>query len=125
MCDPRRVLLLALVLHGALTVAQQPGTPDTLTNRALMLHAGGGLTYYPRPVGTPQHLDTSPKSLGASGMLRLLWLPGHRLRVGIESGWTPVYSYGIDGPGPTGEVKLVAIPLLLVWSMPVTKRLDL
>ncbi len=51
-----------------------------------------------------------------------MWLPDHRLRVGIESGWSPLYSYDIAGPGPKGRVELVAVPLLLVWGMPLTDR---
>ncbi len=107
--------------------AQVPDKPDStqMGRYALVLYAGGGLSSYPAPAGVPTHLVTHSTTLGPSGSVRLMWLPDHRLRVGFESGWTPLYSYTIDGPGPTGKVELVAVPLLLVWSMPLTDRFSL
>jgi hypothetical protein len=92
---------------------------------ALVLYAGGGLSWYPGEAGTPKQLDTRSQRLGPSATARLMWLPDHRLRVGFESGWTTLYSYTIEGPGPKGRVQQMAVPLLLMWSMPLTRRFSL
>lgn len=116
--------MLGSVTSSLALVAQPASVPDSTQadTYALVLYAGGGLSFYPVEAGVPSHLDTRLTSLGPSACARLMWLPDHRLRVGFESGWTPIYSYSIEGPGPRGSVELVAVPLLLVWSMPITKR---
>lgn len=107
--------------------AQDISVPDSTEadKYALVLYAGGGATLYPTAAGVPSHLDTQVSYWGPSVSARLMWLPDRRLRVGFESGWSTIYSYDIEGPGPNGRVEQVAVPLLLVWSMPVTKRLSL
>jgi hypothetical protein len=116
------VLLCALCAH-----AQAVSVPDSTQadKYALVLYAGGGLSLFPTHAGVPSHLDTRTDHLGPSACARLMWLPDHRLRVGFESGWTTLYSYSIEGPGPSGRVDQVAVPLLLMWSLPLTKRFSL
>jgi hypothetical protein len=123
----RAVPVLAFVLLASLADAQVTNKPDSTQGGkyALVLYAGGGLSTYPMAPGVPTHLETHSTTLGPSGSLRLMWLPDHRLRVGFESGWTSLYSYDIAGPGPKGKVELVAVPLLLVWSMPLTDRFSI
>ncbi len=123
----RATLFAAVLSHAAVVHAQPASTPDSTEagKYALVLYAGGGLSLYPTRSGVPSHLDTRTTYLGPSACARLMWLPDHRLRVGFESGWTTLYSYTIEGPGPTGRVEQVAVPLLLVWSMPLTKRFSL
>jgi hypothetical protein len=120
----RTILLQALLLYPLCAGAQTAGMPDSTQadKYALVLYAGGGLSLYPTHPGVPSHLDTRTDNLGPSVCARLMWLPDHRLRVGFESGWTTLYSYTIEGPGPKGRVEQVAVPLLLMWSMPLTKR---
>lgn len=121
-----RILLSACVLFSLPTLAQQAVPDSTQADKyALVLYVGGGLSWYPKVAEVPVHLDARAQPLGASMSARLMWLPDRRLRVGFESGWTPVYTYDIEGPGPKGRVEMVAVPLLLLWSMPVTKRLSL
>lgn len=107
--------------------AQTPPVPDSTEKDtyAMVLYAGGGLSLYPVAAGVPSHLDTRIRYLGPSACVRLMWLPDRRLRVGFESGWSTLYSYTIEGPGPRGRVDQVAVPLLLMWSMPITKRFSL
>ena len=121
-------LLFCAALTSAQAMhAQESGTTNSTRaqERALVLYAGGGMSHYPGTPGVPAHMDTRITSWAPSGTARLMWHPGHRLHVGLESGWTPVYSYSIDGPGATGSVHLDAVPLLLVWSMPLTERISL
>lgn len=116
------LLSAAIAVHGQDTTA---GPDSAVVGRyAIVLHVGGGVTWYPRGVGTPVHLRTHADNVGVLGSVRLMWQPDHRLRVGIESGWTPINGYTIEGPGPTGSLHLTAVPLLLVWSMPVAQRFN-
>ena len=121
------VLVLGSCASSFTAVAQPASVPDSTQadTYAVVLYAGGGLSLFPVKAGVPSHLDTRTTYVGPSASARLMWLPDHRLRVGFESGWTPLYSYTIEGPGPEGRVELVAVPLLLVWSMPITKRFSL
>ncbi|HEX2617303.1 MAG TPA: hypothetical protein VHL57_07150, partial [Flavobacteriales bacterium] len=124
-----RLLLGACVLPLAVRAQQEPSTlvADTLPAGiyAVVVQVGGGASLYPGPMGTPTHLSTQAHALGWSGSVRVMWHPDHRLRVGIESGRVDLYRYTIDGPGEAGSVRLTAVPLLLMWSMPITKHVAL
>ena len=89
---------------------------------AFVLHVGGGLSWYPRAVGMPAHLHTTATPTWPLASVRLMWRPDHRLSVGLESGWVQLFGYSIDGPGERGSVQLTAVPLLLMWSMPIAQR---
>jgi hypothetical protein len=55
-----------------------------------------------------------------------MWHPDHLLKVGVETGHLTFYTYSFrDSANREGVVKLKAIPLLAVWNMAVTKRLNL
>ena len=113
---------------AALKAWSQPGSaPDSAEKDtyALVLYAGGGFSVTPTLPGTPGHLDTDVTTLGPCATARLMWVPDHRLRLGFESGWTTFYSYTIEGPGEQGSVDLVGVPLLITWSMPLTKRFSI
>lgn len=120
-------ILLCLWVVGLRSGLAQGGVPDSTQadKYALVIYAGGGVSVYPKVAEVPVHLDTRARHTGASVCARLMWLPDRRLRVGLESGWTTLYTYDIEGPGPKGRVELVAVPLVLLWSMPVTERLSL
>ena len=127
MCFNRYLLPLVAALWASGAVGQDVGRPDSTQagKYALVLYATGGLSWYPAVPGVPSQLDTRATTWAPSGTARLMWIPDHRLRVGFESGWTPLYSYTIEGPGPRGRVEQVAVPLLLMWSMPITKHFSL
>ncbi len=108
-------LLLLLMAHAGAMAAGD----TTATEKKLMLSLGGGPVWHPAAVGVPDHLKTTVRPFGSSAFARVMWHPGYLLRVGIESGWTHLYRYRIDGPGPQGSVMLSGIPLLLQWSMQV------
>jgi hypothetical protein len=92
--------------------------------RKLVLSLSAGTTRYAGTLGAPRHLQYVGNRWGRVASGRLMWHPGHRLAVGVESGWTSLYSYSIRGPGPSGSLDLGAVPILLMFSMPLGKRVD-
>lgn len=98
--------------------------PDSVRTRrwyyAIVVTAGGGLSYYSTHLGVPATLDQGHVSrLGAPASLRVMWYPDHRLRVGLETGWTTMYSYKGQISGDKAHVYVSAVPVLLVFSMPL------
>ena len=92
---------------------------------AFVLSAGGGLARYLAEINTQGKRKDVIRTF-TDGTLRLMWYPNHRLRVGIETGYSNFYNYTIiDSANITGRVKLIAIPILVVWSMPITKRVNI
>lgn len=90
---------------------------------ALVAYISGGIGYYATHAGTSP-FATNLNKWGPAATIRILWHPDHLLRVGFETGHTTFYSYQLkDSVGNTGKTTLTGIPLLLVTSMPVTKRL--
>ena len=105
--------------------AAQTGDSTSRGPYALVAYAGGGLSRFVATAGTPPGFNRSINKNGPMGTVRLMWHPDHRLRFGIESGWTSFYSYSVIGGANVAKVNLTGIPLLMVFSMPVTKRLTL
>ena len=87
---------------------------------ALVLSVGGGLSYYSTHLGVPASLEqTSVSRFGVPLTLRAMWFPDHRLRIGLESGWTTMYSYKGSVGNDRANVYVSAVPILLVFSMPL------
>lgn len=122
----RSCIILLLICSMGWAVAQPDTTVKAKVRRhSLVVYAGGGITQYTAAVGTTGLGPvTDVGRLTASGTLRLMWHPDHRLRVGLETGYTGFYSYRLQKPDSTGSVDLNAIPIMLVWSMPVAKRFE-
>ena len=94
--------------------------------QSLVLYIGGGFSRYVAPVSIQAAgVKTAITRVGPSGTIRLMWQPQFRLRLGIETGFCNFYSYNLQNGNTTGKVSLSAIPLMVVWSMPVVKRLDI
>ena len=94
-------------------------------NYFVVLYAGGGLFSYLAsvgPSGNATGIDIT--RLHPTGTFRLMWHPDHRLRLGIESGFQELYAYRLKDPADKGKVLLSAIPLMVDWSMAVTKRIN-
>jgi hypothetical protein len=51
-----------------------------------------------------------------------MWHPGYLIRVGLETGWVPFYSYEVTNNGFKGTASVRAIPVLFVFSMPIGRR---
>ncbi|MEP6748695.1 MAG: hypothetical protein ABJB86_13275 [Bacteroidota bacterium] len=92
---------------------------------SFVVYAGGGLFQYMSSVGSSgTGINTSIVRLHPTGTFRVMWFPDHRLRVGIETGYNDFYSYKLKSGNTTGKVLLTGIPLLVVWSMAITKRIN-
>jgi hypothetical protein len=89
----------------------------------MIIYAGGGVSHYSSQSGIPTYFETSEKKEGGAGTFRILWHPDHRLRAGVESGWTTFYSYKLENTPLPGKLSLTAIPLLAEFSMPVVRGL--
>lgn len=92
---------------------------------AFVLYAGGGWCSYVGPIGSPGIATNSSVSRShPAGTVRIMWHPDHRLRFGIESGYVNFYSYTVQNGSTGGKVSLTGIPIMTVWSMAITKRLN-
>ncbi|WP_461093869.1 hypothetical protein [Spirosoma gilvum] len=86
----------------------------------VVVTAGGGLSYYSTHLGIPDAIEQPHLSrFGTPSSLRVMWYPDHRLRVGLETGWTTMYSYRGQVAGENAHVYVSAIPILVVFSMPL------
>ncbi len=93
---------------------------------SLFVHAGGGFTY------NVSDFDAVPDGLNSSGLfgtVRVMWKPEHLLSFGVESGFQRVYSIEVSNIptqfGPlSGTSVLNALPVLLVFSMPVIDHVE-
>ncbi|MFD2572393.1 hypothetical protein ACFSUS_17265 [Spirosoma soli] len=86
----------------------------------LVITTGGGLSYYATQLGVPASLEQARAiRFGLPGSLRVMWHPDHRLRVGLETGWTTLYSYRGRVAGERAQVYVSAVPILLEFSMPL------
>jgi hypothetical protein len=93
---------------------------------AWVAYVSGGPGYFVSNDGVPPFLSRRISNLSHVANLRIMWHPDHLLNVGIESGHMTFYTYRFrDSMNREGVVKLKAIPLLAVWNMAVTRRLNL
>ena len=75
--------------------------------------------------GTPVGLEAvQVNKIFPAATLRIMWHPDHLLRVGLETGWNTFYSYHVKNGATTGKVVVRATPIMLVFSMPVAKRIN-
>jgi hypothetical protein len=125
-------IILAVATMAILSVnllfAQTNVKTDTIIprNHYFVLQVGGGFSTYVSPINISSiGLPNSIKRNSAAFTARLMWYPNHRLRVGFETGYTNLYSYKVSNGNKKGSVNLNAIPLLIVWSMPIVKRVNI
>ncbi|PRY36445.1 hypothetical protein CLV58_11235 [Spirosoma oryzae] len=117
---------LGLLVLGTLAtpaLAQKRAVADTGRTRgpySVVLSVGGGLSYYSTHLGVPATLSNTQLSrFGVPLTVRALWVPDHRLRLGLESGWTTMYSYRGRVNNTEGRVYVSAIPTLAIFQMPL------
>lgn len=117
---------LGLLVLGTLAtpaLAQKRAVADTGRTRgpySVVLSVGGGLSYYSTHLGVPATLSNTQLSrFGVPLTVRALWVPDHRLRLGLESGWTTMYSYRGRVNDTEGRVYVSAIPTLAIFQMPL------
>lgn len=96
------------------------------SKKALVLYVGGGFADYLAPIKIqPVNLQNNITRTSATGTIRIMWHPGYRLNFGIESGYSNFYSYHVKNNAVSGKLSLHAVPLLVVWSMPIIKRVNI
>jgi hypothetical protein len=117
-----------LVAQDSTAIKQKDSTEVNVQQKgkyAFILYAGGGWFSYVGTIGSPGIAsNTSVVRSHPIGMFRIMWHPDHRLRIGIESGYTDFYTYTVQNGSSSGKVNLTGIPILLVGSMALTKRLN-
>ena len=122
------LVITALTVTSINKLFAQPNVKaDTLVKRrqSLVLQVGGGISSYAAPINIrPIELPGSIKRISPAATVRVMWYPNYRLRVGIETGYMNFYSYSIKNGNTEGKVTLSAVPLLLVWSMQIVRRVN-
>ena len=107
--------------------AQSIVKTDSLVQRkqSLVLQVGGGLNYYLAAVKIkPAALAGRVNRFSPAGTVRLMWYPRYRLRIVLESGYTQFYSYKVINGSTKGKLSLEAVPVLVVWSMQLLRRVN-
>lgn len=121
------VVLLAFIVVNKLNAQSNVKTNSNVKRKpTLLIYTGGGLAGYTSTFNpTAGILNGKISKISGVGTFRLMWHPGYRLRLGIETGYTNFYSYKVKNGNVSGTVNLTAIPLLIVWSMPIVKRVNI
>lgn len=118
------MLLLACVK----SMAQDEGFTSQPTKRgeyALVVYGGSGPGYYLSVAGVPDYLQPKVAKFSPVSTIRLMWHPDHLIKVGLETGFMTFVSYKLkDSIGNEGRVRLNAVPLLVEWTMAITKRFN-
>ena len=107
-------------------IPDKPSPPGIARKHSLVLYVGGGYSSYISPLnfkGTG--VETNIVRTGPAATIRVLWQPQYRLRLGIETGFCNLYSYRLVNGNKKGRVSISAIPVMVVWSMSIVKRLDI
>ena len=123
-CLQTVALVIYLFVNHSMVHGQPVTMPDSMASQrgpyTIVVTAGGGLSYYSTHLGVPDAIQqTHVSRFGAPGSLRVMWYPDHRLRVGLETGWTTMYSYRGQVSSDPVHVYVSAVPVLLVFSMPL------
>lgn len=129
MSDNKKILLCHLLFLACLTCYSQEefsSQPAKRAQYAWVAYFSGGPGYYVSNSGAPAYLSPKVSNLSHTATFRVMWHPDHLLKVGVETGHLTFYTYRFrDSVNTEGVVKLKAIPLLAVYNMAVTKRLNL
>lgn len=119
-----RLGLLGLLIMAQAARAQFSPALDTTGGKRgtyhLVVTVGVGSSRYGSPIGIPLAWgQTETDRQGQSMMIRALWHPDHRFRTGLETGLTTFYTYKGVVNGEPGSVRVTAIPILLIYQMPL------
>ncbi|RIV22278.1 hypothetical protein DYU11_14745 [Fibrisoma montanum] len=116
-------LFFVFMLNGAAWAQVERNTDSTAYERGpytVVVSVGGGLSYYAMALGIPVELEGGRRNrVGVPATVRVMWHPDHRLRLGLESGYVPMYGYRGQVNGLPSKVTVSSVPVLLVWSMPL------
>lgn len=121
------IAILILACNNLLAqISDKPSPPGIARKHSLVLYIGGGYSSYISPLnfkGTG--VETDIVKTGPAATIRVLWQPQYRLRVGVESGFCNFYSYKLVNGNKKGKVSISAIPVMVVWSMSIVKKLEI
>jgi hypothetical protein len=118
------VLLVIISSYGGIAQTDSTRRDRSKNNKSLVLYIGGGGSYYTASVGHPPSGQTNINKMNPTASVRIMWHPQYRLRIGLESSMTTFYSYDVVNGNTKGKLKLTAMPVLIVWSMPILKRVN-
>ncbi len=91
-----------------------------------ILQANAGPGFYLSNAGAPAFLKPELSRTHINVLGRLIWKPGHRINVAVESGATTFYSYRLTADnGTKGRVALRATPMLLEFAITLRKGFQL
>ena len=117
----RAIFRLGLLLcaAGLALVPQLRAQTSAAGPYKLVAYIGGGYSYYTAPPGgPPPGVPVDVTKSGLVGTVRLMWVPDHLIRLGLETGWTTFYNYTF-GAQNDGKLSLSGVPVIVVWSMNV------
>ena len=117
------ILVLAISCYG-----QDDGFTSRPVRRgdySLVAYVSGGVGYYPSYAGKLAYLQPKISNVNPVSTVRIMWHPDHLVKVGLETGYLTFLSYTLkDSLGKKGKVVLNATPLLVEWTMALTKRFN-
>ena len=97
---------------------------DVKRKQSLVITLGGGVSKYVSGISAPASLQGDITKTSSCGTIRIMWHPGYRLNLGLQSGFTNFYSYDVKN-NVDGKLKLSDVPILVVWSMPIFKNVNI
>jgi hypothetical protein len=117
--------LLLLTTACAAQEEEFTSQPTKRNEYALVAYVSGGPGYYLSVAGVPEFLQPKIRKINPVGTVRLMWHPDHLIKVGVETGYMTFVSYSLrDSMGNRGRVRLDAVPVLVEWTMALTKRFN-
>lgn len=119
-------LLLSCVFTAHCQEEEFTSAPTGRGKYALVLYMSGGAGYFASHQGAPAYLNPTVSKVNPVYTVRLMWHPDHLIKMGLETGYLTFYSYTLtDSAGKKGKVSFNATPVLLEWSMSLTKHLNI
>jgi hypothetical protein len=120
------ILLILAFLEGFSQKRKLNSQPDSMHKNALVIYIGGGYGFFASTQGAPEYLHPAVSRINQVVTVRVLWHPPFLLKVGLESGLVNFYRYSFkDTANQSGSIRLSAVPVLLEWSMAVTRHFNL
>ena len=77
------------------------------------------------PIQAPNAANNLRSPVPIPFSFRINWKTDHRLSISVESGLIKFYSYTINSKNAEGDLKISAIPLLVEFAMPLTKKFQI
>ena len=127
MPDLKKIFILILMFEYTSGYSQELFPKENKNSGLfeLSVEAGAGGSYYSTKPNVPLHLETNVSKISEAFSFRINWKTDHRLSISVESGLIKFYSYTINSKNAEGDLKISAIPLLVEFAMPLTKKFQI